>query len=256
MQYVNVAAYRFFDWSQDRIREIRQPLRARAEGLGIRGTILLSPEGINLFLAGTRDSIDTFKGVLREEFGVPELTYKESFSAKQPFTRMLVKLKKEIIPIGDSTIRPHEYTGPSVSAKELKQWLDEGREVVLLDTRNDYEIAAGTFENALDLKIKTFRVFPEEIKKLPEEMKDKTIVMFCTGGIRCEKASPVMIRAGFKNVYQLDGGILKYFEEVGSSHYQGDCFVFDWRLSVDPALAPKKRTEGVNLDKYLKTMEG
>lgn len=254
MQYVNIAAYRFFDWDRERIREIREPMRRSAENLGIKGTVLLSPEGINLFLAGTRDAIDRFKKLLTAEFGVPELTYKESLSAKQPFTRTLVKLKNEIIPIGDETIRPHEFTGPSVTAKELKQWLDEGREVVLLDTRNDYEIAAGTFENAVDLKLQTFRKFPEEVKKLPESMKDKTIVMFCTGGIRCEKASPVMIREGFKNVYQLDGGILKYFEEVGQTHYQGDCFVFDWRLSVDPALAPKKRTEGVNLDKYLKTM--
>ncbi|MFN9026500.1 MAG: pseudouridine synthase, partial [Akkermansiaceae bacterium] len=131
---------------------------------------------------------------------------------------------------------PGKRTSPKLSAKELKRWLDEGRKITLLDTRNDYEVKLGTFEGAIVPDIHTFREFPKAVRELPEEMKDETIVMFCTGGIRCEKAGPFMEMEGFKHIYQLDGGILKYFEECGGDHYQGECFVFDQRVGVDPAL--------------------
>ena len=133
-------------------------------------------------------------------------------------------------------MRPADYTSPKIAAKELKRWLDEGRPVTLLDTRNDYEVKLGTFKGAIDPDIKTFRGFPDAVRKLPEELKDQPVVMFCTGGIRCEKAGPFMEMEGFKHIYQLDGGILKYFEECGGDHYDGDCFVFDQRVGVDPAL--------------------
>jgi RluA family pseudouridine synthase len=149
---------------------------------------------------------------------------------------MLVRIKKEIIAFGVEGIRPGVRTSPKLSAVALKQWLDEGREIALFDTRNDYEIKLGTFRGAIPAGIDHFRDFPAAVEKLPESMKDRPIVMFCTGGIRCEKAGPYMESQGFHEVYQLDGGILKYFEEVGGAHYEGECFVFDQRVGVDPAL--------------------
>ena len=138
--------------------------------------------------------------------------------------------------MGVQAIRPKVKTSPKLTAKELKQWLDEGKDLTLYDVRNDYEIEVGTFKNAVPAGIDHFRLFPEATKQLPEETKQKPLVMFCTGGIRCEKAGPLMEEQGFEQVYQLDGGILKYFEECGGDHYEGDCFVFDKRVAVDPNL--------------------
>jgi RluA family pseudouridine synthase len=149
---------------------------------------------------------------------------------------MLVRLKKEIIAFGIPGIDPARRTSPKVSPKELKRWLDEGHPVTLLDTRNDYEVKLGTFRNALPIGIAHFREFPQAVARLAPELKEQPIVMFCTGGIRCEKAGPFMEREGFKSIYQLDGGILKYFEECGGEHYAGECFVFDQRVGLDPSL--------------------
>jgi RluA family pseudouridine synthase len=149
---------------------------------------------------------------------------------------MLVRLKKEIIAFGVEGIDPGRRTSPKLSAAQLKRWLDEGRPVTLLDTRNDYEVRLGTFRNALPIGIDHFREFPAAVSRLAPELKEQPIVMFCTGGIRCEKAGPFMEREGFKSVYQLDGGILKYFEECGGAHYDGECFVFDQRVGLDPGL--------------------
>jgi predicted sulfurtransferase len=145
---------------------------------------------------------------------------------------MNVRLKKEIISLGMDNVKPAQRTGDEITPTEFKQWLDEGREVAIIDTRNDYEIRLGTFQNAIDLDIKSFRAFPEAVNNLPEDMKDTPVVMFCTGGIRCEKASVVMMDAGFSNVKQLKGGILGYFEEVGGEYWDGDCFVFDHRVAL------------------------
>jgi UPF0176 protein len=154
----------------------------------------------------------------------------------QPFNRMLVRIKKEIIAFGVKGIDPARRTSPKLAPRELKRWLDEGRPVTLLDTRNDYEVKLGTFRNALPIGIEQFRDFPQAVGKLAPELKQQPIVMFCTGGIRCEKAGPFMEREGFENVFQLDGGILKYFEECGGEHYEGECFVFDGRVGVDAGL--------------------
>ena len=154
-------------------------------------------------------------------------TPKESPSAEQPFNRMLVKIKKEIIAFGVAGIDPASRPTPKLSARELKQWLDEGRPVTLLDIRNDYEVRMGTFRGARRAGIDHFREFPAAVQQLPAELKQQPVVMFCTGGIRCEKAGPFMEQAGFQNVHQLDGGILKYFEECGGAHYDGECFVFE-----------------------------
>ena len=174
--------------------------------------------------------------------GLEDLAPKYSPSEEQPFRRMLVRIKKEIIAFGVEGVNPSVRTSPKLKARELKQWLDEGRPITLLDTRNDYEVELGTFRGALIPHIDHFRSFPEAVRKLPPEMKDQPIVMFCTGGIRCEKAGPFMEMEGFKHIYQLDGGILKYFEEVGGDHYNGDCFVFDQRVGLDPHLEESDTT--------------
>lgn len=218
------------------LKEWRQPLLEFCRNRNLKGTILLAPEGINLFVAGEHLAIEELVIELRRKPGLGNLHPKYSQSDEQPFNRMLVRLKKEIIAFGVEGIDPGHHTSPRLPAAELKQWLDEGREVVLYDTRNDYEVKLGSFKNALPAGIQHFRDFPEAVARLPEKMKQTPVVTFCTGGIRCEKAAPFMEKMGFKNVYQLEGGILKYFEEVGSDHYDGECFVFDQRVGVDPAL--------------------
>jgi RluA family pseudouridine synthase len=230
----NISTYRFAPLTG--LKSLREELQVSCKDWELKGTILLSTEGINLFVAGAADSIDGLLARLRAIPGLEDLTPKVSLSETQPFNRMLVRLKKEIISFGVEAVRPADYTSPKIAPKELKRWLDEGRPVTLLDTRNDYEVKLGTFRGAIDPDIKTFRGFPDAVRKLPDELRDQPVVMFCTGGIRCEKAGPFMEMEGFKQIYQLDGGILKYFEECGGAHYDGDCFVFDQRVGVDPAL--------------------
>jgi RluA family pseudouridine synthase len=230
----NISTYRFAPLSG--LKELREELQVSCKAWGLKGTILLSTEGINLFVAGAAESIDRLLEKLRAIPGLEGLAPKVSLSEHQPFNRMLVRLKKEIISFGVEAVRPADYTSPKIAPQELKRWLDEGRPVTLLDTRNDYEVKLGTFKGAIDPDIKTFRGFPDAVRKLPEDLKEQPVVMFCTGGIRCEKAGPFMEMEGFKRIYQLDGGILKYFEECGGAHYDGDCFVFDQRVGVDPAL--------------------
>ena len=238
--FTNISAYKFAPL--DGLKPLRERLLARCVGGGLKGTILLSTEGINLFVAGARVEIDGLVAELRAVPGLAGLAPKVSESAEQPFQRMLVKIKKEIIAFGVEGIDPARQPSPKVAAATLKQWLDEGRPVTLLDTRNDYEVKLGTFRGARSVGIETFREFPAAVAQLPEELKEQPVVMFCTGGIRCEKAGPFMERAGFRQVFQLDGGILKYFEECGGAHYEGECFVFDQRVGVDPAL---QETEAV-----------
>ncbi len=246
MNIVNLAAYLFVPICSP--AQWREPIRTRCNELGLRGTILLAPEGINLFVAGTRAATDTFIHWLREDplFAgqLADLECKESLSDKQPFRRMLVRLKKEIITMHTPAIQPAGQTrAPAVNAQTLKKWLDRGqddhgRPVVMLDTRNGFEIDLGTFAGALDYRISKFSEFPATIEAHREDFTDKTVVSFCTGGIRCEKAALYMQNIGIENVYQLEGGILKYFEEVGGAHYEGDCFVFDHRTALSQELKP------------------
>ncbi len=231
---INIAAYQFADLRN--LPDLRIELRDLCNAHSLRGTILLTPEGINMFMAGRQEGIDALLARVRDIPGLAELEAKVSYSEEQPFNRMLVKIKREIIAFGVEGIEPAKYTSPRITAMELKQWLDEGRPVTLLDTRNNFELEVGTFDNAVAIDVDDFRDFPRAVDRLPTEMKLQTIVTFCTGGIRCEKAAPYMERHGFNEVYQLDGGILKYFEECGSEHYKGDCFVFDKRVAVDADL--------------------
>jgi UPF0176 protein len=234
----NIAAY-LFVYLPDAAALV-PGVHAKCTELALKGTVLLAPEGINLFLAGAQSDIDAFLTWLRSDLRFSALCEKRSYSAAQPFLRMKVKLKKEIVPLGVNNIDPQRLPAPRLSPEVLKQWLDEGRDFVLLDTRNHFEFAQGTFEYAVEMDINTFRAFPDHVRSKLALWKDKTIVTFCTGGIRCEKAAPVMQDMGFADVYQLDGGILKYFERCGAAHYQGDCFVFDQRVGLDGDLQARE----------------
>lgn len=241
MSIVNIAAYQFRPL--DQLQSKRDALRSLCRQRALKGTILLSDEGINLFIAGPRDDVDAVLAIVRSFPGCEDIPIKESLTDYQPFNRMLVKIKREIIPVGCPDVSPHPNASPKIAPAELKQWLDENRPVALLDTRNDYEVSLGTFRNAIDLNLKNFREFPAAAEALPDAIKKQPVVMFCTGGIRCEKIGPYMKGLGFEQIFQLEGGILKYFEECQHEHYDGECFVFDQRVAVDPSLAPTDALE-------------
>ena len=249
MEFLNISAYRFVEL--DDLPVLRETLRRACVEAGLKGTILLAPEGINLVLAGVPERLHNWAAWLRTDVRFAGIEPKESWSDHQPFNRMLVKLKKEIITMRQPQVRPLGVRAPAVRPAELKRWLDagqddSGRAVVMLDTRNAFEVSIGSFEGALNPGIKSFGRFPERVKALESELKDKTVVTFCTGGIRCEKAVLYMQDHGFDNVFQLDGGILKYFEEVGGAHYRGDCFVFDRRVALTPELKEAGHVECFN----------
>jgi UPF0176 protein len=238
---LNISAYLFVNL--DGLVERQSKYLQECLALGLKGTILLSKEGINLFLAGPAQEIHAFINMLKTESILEPLTPKESWSDTQPFRKMLVKIKSEIIRMNHPTIQPQSGRAPIVSAKTLAQWLrdgvdSQGREIVCLDTRNDFEVELGKFIGAVDFKISHFSQFPQEVSSHKEMFQGKTIVSYCTGGIRCEKAAIYMREIGIDHVYQLEGGILKYFEEVGEDHYQGSCFVFDERRTLNPDLLP------------------
>ncbi len=234
LQFLNVAAYKFVPLTG--LPERRERLRELTHDLGLKGTILLSPEGINLFVAGGQAEVRLLLETLVNDKEIGPLEVKKSISDSQPFSRMLVKIKREIIAFGVAEIDPVNNGVKKISPAELKTWLDDGKPCLLLDVRNNYEVGLGTFDNALSIGVDHFRNFPAAVEKLPAETKDQPIVMFCTGGIRCEKAGPFMQQAGFREVYQLSGGILKYFEDCGDAHFQGECFVFDKRVALDANL--------------------
>lgn len=234
MQIINITAYKFVTLTK--LPTLRAELLGKCNKLKIKGTIILSEEGVNILLAGSREAIDAMKAFIASYPQFSDLPYKESITADYPFKKMVIKIKPEIITMRVPDIKPEVDTVPHLSAKQLKQWLDQGKDVVILDTRNTYEIEMGTFDNAIDLNIENFRDFPQACQQLPEALKDKTIVTFCTGGVRCEKAGPLLAKQGFNHVYQLDGGVLRYFEECGGAYWHGDCFVFDERLAVTPEL--------------------
>jgi RluA family pseudouridine synthase len=238
---LNAAAYKFLPLSE--LMAKRDRLRVLCEQRQLKGSILLSPEGINLFVAGEADQVESLLAELRSWPGLADLQPKLSGTEAQPFRRMVVRVKKEIIAFGVEGIDPARHTSAKLPATELKRWLDEKRPVTLLDTRNRYEVKLGTFRNALPIDIDHFRDFPAAVAQLPAELKEQPIVMFCTGGIRCEKAGPFMEREGFRHIYQLEGGILKYFEECGAAHYEGECFVFDQRTGLDAHLQPTQSAQ-------------
>jgi len=240
---LNISSYKFVPLND--LPVLRERLLDQTKSLGLKGTILIAEEGINFFLAGTAEQIRAFVGWLKQDQRFSDLDPKESWSDDQPFRKILVKIKKEIIRMNHPTIRPSAGRAPAVTAETLNRWLDqghddEGRPVVTLDTRNAFEVDFGTFKNTIDYRISKFTEFPKAISAHKDELKDKTIVSFCTGGIRCEKAAIYMREIGLEHTYQLEGGILKYFEETDAHHYDGSCFVFDEREAIDPSLLPQK----------------
>ena len=231
---VNIAGYKF-EPLVDPV-DLVSVYQQKCDDLKLKGTMLISKNGINFSLAGTQQATDTIIAFLEEDNRFLNIPLKITYSETQPFRRMKVRLKKEIISLGRKDINPRELTGERISPQDLKNLLDNKEDVLVLDTRNEYETRVGKFENAIDLNLDTFRDFPEAIESLPEEYKDKQIVMYCTGGIRCEKASAVMMKAGFADVKQLEGGVLDYFKETGGAYWEGDCFVFDERVALDTEL--------------------
>jgi UPF0176 protein len=237
---LNISAYKFVDI--DDPQGLREPWLARALDEGLKGTVLLSAEGVNLFLAGPETAVRAFVGFMHQDARFADIAPKESWSGSQPFKRMVIKCKCEIIRMNHPTIRPAGGRAPAVRADTVKRWLDQGhddqgRPVVTLDTRNAFEVDAGAFEGAIDWRISRFSEFPAAAQAHRAELEGKTVVSYCTGGIRCEKAAIYLKEIGLESVYQLEGGILKYFEEVGGAHYRGDCFVFDERVALAPDLS-------------------
>ena len=231
---VNIAGYKF-EPLVDPV-DLVSLYQQKCDELELKGTMLISKNGINFSLAGTQQATDTIIAFLEEDNRFLNIPLKVTYSETQPFRRMKVRLKKEIISLGRKDINPRELTGERITPQDLKNLLDNKEDVLVLDTRNEYETRVGKFENAIDLNLDTFRDFPKAVESLPEEYKDKQIVMYCTGGIRCEKASAVMMKAGFADVKQLEGGVLDYFKETGGAYWEGDCFVFDERVALDTEL--------------------
>ena len=233
---VNISGYKFVDIPVEKLPEIREEIRCKTREMGLKGTVLLASEGVNIFVAATREVIDQFIELLTSYPYFQAVWFKESITDQAPYKRMLVKIKKEIIPMGCEQIKPAKKTAPHLAPEMLKRWYDEGKEMIILDTRNEYEVQLGTFEDAVHLNIRQFRQFPRALEKLDEAAKKQPVITFCTGGIRCEKAAALMMEEGFEEVYQLDGGIINYFEKCGGDHFEGECFVFDKRIGIDPSL--------------------
>lgn len=234
---VVAAIYKFVKLAD--CESLRAPLLAQCDALGITGTLLLAKEGINGTIAGSRAGIDQILAYLRNDPRLSDLEHKESAADHPPFYRMKVKLKKEIVTMGVTGIDPTELVGQYVKPEDWNALISDP-DMLLIDTRNDYEVDVGTFRGAVDPRITTFHEFPEYVKKNFDPQKQPRVAMFCTGGIRCEKASAYMLQQGFSEVYHLQGGILKYLENVPAeqSLWQGECFVFDQRVAVGQGLAP------------------
>ena len=235
MSTVVAALYHFV--TLEDYRELREPLLDLCRDAGVKGTLLLAHEGINGTIAGTREGIDRVLAYLTSDPRLAGLEHKESFDETMPFYRMKVKLKREIVTMGVEGIDPNLVVGTYVKPRDWNALVNDP-DVLLIDTRNDYEYSIGTFKGAVDPHTTTFRQFPEYVRENLDPARQKKVAMFCTGGIRCEKASAFMLQEGFEEVYHLQGGILKYLEEVPEqdSTWEGECFVFDNRVAVNHRL--------------------
>lgn len=232
-----VAAYRFVDI--DDPHTLRERLFARAEAGALKGTVLLAHEGINLTLAGDETALDGWLAALQADARFAKLELKRHHAERVPFQRLRVKVKREIIRMNRPTVRPAGARAPAVDAATLARWLeqghcDEGRPLVMLDTRNGFEVDAGAFADAIDWRLERFSDFPAALQAHRNELEGKTVVSYCTGGIRCEKAALWMQAQGLPHVHQLDGGILRYLEAVPQAPgWRGGCFVFDERVALE-----------------------
>ncbi len=232
---LNISAYRFVCLPD--VAGWRDSIEREAQNADLKGTVLLAEEGINLFLAGAPARLRSWLDWLRRDDRFSDLAAKESWSADVPFRKLRVKIKREIIRMNQPAIRPGRGRSPAVDAATLARWLDTGYDdagwpVLLLDTRNRFEVEHGRFRDAVDLQTGKFSDLPDAALARRDLFTGKTVVSYCTGGIRCEKAAIFLAEAGIERVFQLDGGILKYFEEVGGRHFEGKCFVFDDRIAL------------------------
>lgn len=230
----NITGYKFIKISDKQI--LKKELVAECNRLALKGTVLISDKGINFSISGTTKNIQILIKFLRKDSRFEDIDLKTTFNEYRPFRKMLVRIKKEIISMGIDGIDPSNLTATKIDPIELVEKLDKNNDLILLDIRNEYEVRLGTFENAIDLNLDSFRDFPEQINNLKNTLEEKEIIMFCTGGIRCEKASALMIKNGFKNVKQIDGGVINYFIQTGGRHWNGDCFVFDDRVALNKNL--------------------
>ncbi len=232
---VVAAMYKFVHLPDFRV--LREKLVQVCEKQSLKGTLFLAEEGINGTVAGGREGIDNLLCFLKQDSRFSDLEHKESFVSQMPFYRMKVRLKKEIVTMGVPDTDPNQLNGAKVDYKEWNELISDP-DVLVIDTRNEYECEIGTFKNAISPNTKTFREFPEFVNNELGSDKNKKIAMFCTGGIRCEKATNYLLKQGYEDVYHLNGGILKYLEEVKQEEnlWQGDCFVFDGRVAVDKNL--------------------
>ena len=250
---LNIATYRFVPL--DELPALRQRLWQAADAAGLKGTVLLAEEGINLCLAGPAEGLERWLTMLDSDARLADLPAKRSWSDGQPFKRLKVKIKHEIIRMNRPAVQPTQGRAPALPAATLARWIaqghcDEGRPLKLLDTRNDFEVDAGAFEGAVDWRLSRFSDFPAALAAHRDDLAGHTVVSYCTGGIRCEKATLAMQAAGLPHSWQLEGGILKYFEDtVGQAPgWLGHCFVFDERVALDASLqaaddAAKSATE-------------
>ncbi len=237
MNQIIAAFYKFV--SLDDYQNRREPLLNLCQQYQIKGTILLAAEGINGTIAGTRSSIEAIFDQLRSDPCFADLEYKESTATKSPFDRLKVRLKQEIVTLGIPTVNPSNLVGTYVQPQDWNE-LIANPEVLVIDTRNHYEVEVGTFVGSIDPHTQSFTEFPAYVAANLDPQQHKQIAMFCTGGIRCEKATSYLLSQGFENVYHLQGGILKYLEEipVRESQWQGECFVFDDRVAITHGLKP------------------
>jgi UPF0176 protein len=233
--FVVAALYKFADLPD--CKNIQSQLKELCMHHNIKGTLIVAQEGINGTVAGNRDAIDALNAFLQKDDRFHNLEYKESFAHKNPFYRMKVRLKKEIVTLGINGVNAAKEAGIYVEPEEWNAIIQDP-DVILIDTRNDYEVAIGTFKGAIDPKTTCFTEFPKYVRENLDPKKNKKVAMMCTGGIRCEKASAFMLKEGFETVYHLKGGILKYLENIPQekSLWEGDCFVFDQRVSVKHGL--------------------
>ena len=233
----HIAGYRFVP-VEDTAATLLE-IEGFSRGLGILGTIFLASEGINISVAGNMLAILSFRQRLDQTAQFRDIKFHETYCQKVPYHKLNFKTKKELVPLGVETIQAGESQHQYLSPQKLKQWLDEGRDFNLIDMRNTFEYDIGSFATAQHLNLKKFKTLKQRQQEMSQLDKDKPMVTFCTGGIRCEKAGPYMENQGFKQVYQLEGGIIEYLRQTGGTHWQGNCFVFDERITIDSQLRPQ-----------------
>ncbi|CAK4668690.1 hypothetical protein AeMF1_020883 [Aphanomyces euteiches] len=244
MACINSSAYKFGVLPEADLPALKQKILDRAAELSTElfGTILLTTEGVNIRLSGPAHAVQAMQSFLSNDVhaNLTPIVYKDSYTDTPTLRKFLVRIKREVISMGMDNVNPAvDGLADHIAPEEFKEWMDQDKDMLILDTRNDYELRLGTFDKAVDLNIKSFRSFPQEAKtQLKDVAKDKPIVMFCTGGVRCEKAAYALQQDGYTNVYQLDGGILNYFDKCGGAHYRGDCYIYDDRVAITPDLKP------------------